>query len=798
MREKIGFIKLIRLWGIVLLTALAAIIVGIDLVTTYHDQNIRVDKMRTDYIKEQKLKSRREVERVVDMINYERKQSELLTRKKIQSRVYEAYAIAQNIYVQNKALKDDAEIQKMIVDALRPIRFENENGYYFIIGLDGVSVLFADRSHMEGSNILNTKDTHDSSVLRNLIKIAMESGEGFYEYYWTKPKSTGNDFKKLSFIKRFEPYEWFIGTGLYVEHIESQIKAKWMERINNIRFGKNLVGYLFVDDWNGKSLAHGAQPDLIGTEMWEYEDSRGNKTTQLLIAASKNKDGGYAHFWWRRPDTGEERPKIVYVKSVFEWKLFVGSGVYIDDIEQNITMLQAALTMQTKAKVLIFIIVVGITFALFFILFNWLSNKLKKDLNLFVSFFNQAAISDKKIERKTVQFIELDQMAKYANKMLQDKIIAQQDLLDEREQLFVTIRSIGDGLITIDMSGKVGLINSMAEQLTGWNQESAAHRMLSEVFKIIDGNTREAVDHPVDILLAERPTVENHMVLISKDGTEYNIEACAAQIKDGKNNIRGVVIVFRDISDRKHLETQLQQSQKLESIGTLAGGVAHEINNPIHGIMNYAQLILDKTDDTSPTTEYAREIIHETQRVSSIVRNLLTFAREEKETHSPARLKDIVDNTMSLIQTIIKRDQIILEVDVPEDLPKIKCRCQQIQQVIMNLMTNARDALNKKYPKYDANKQIIISSNLFEKKGKSWIRTTVVDHGEGITPDIGTRLLDPFYTTKSRTGGAGLGLAISYGIVKDHQGELTFESKLGQYTKFHMDLPVDNNWKLAG
>ena len=202
MRKKIGFIKLIRLWGIVFLTALAVAIVGIDLVTTYHYSNIRVDNMRTDYVEQQKQMSKREVERVVNMINYERTQSELLTKGKIKSRVYEAHAIAQNIYQQNKTAKSEAEIQQMILDALRPIRFEHGSGYYFATRLDGVELLFADKPEMEGLNLLDVQDTRGRYVIKDTIEIAKQSGEGFYEYHWTKPQSAGSDFKKNLFHQK--------------------------------------------------------------------------------------------------------------------------------------------------------------------------------------------------------------------------------------------------------------------------------------------------------------------------------------------------------------------------------------------------------------------------------------------------------------------------------------------------------------------------------------------------------------------------------------------------------------------
>ncbi len=250
--------------------------------------------------------------------------------------------------------------------------------------------------------------------------------------------------------------------------------------------------------------------------------------------------------------------------------------------------------------------------------------------------------------------------------------------------------------------------------------------------------------------------------------------------------------------ERKKFEVQLRQQQKLESIGTLASGVAHEINNPINGIINYAQLIGDKLDKESSVRDYAEEIIHESERVATIVRNLLAFSRDEKESHSPANIKDIVDGTISLVQTIIRHDQIALKVGVAEELPKIKCRSQQIQQVLMNLLTNSRDALNERYPEYDENKILTITVRPFEKEGKKWIRTTVEDHGRGIPLEIQDRLFDPFFSTKDKTKGTGLGLSISYGIVQEHNGLLYFESAPEQCTRFFLELPVDNHWALEG
>ncbi|MEA3387368.1 MAG: cache domain-containing protein [Patescibacteria group bacterium] len=430
------------------------------------------------------------------MINHEKAQNEALTKEKIKARTYEAYAIAQHIYEQNKAACDKTEIRQMILDALRPTRFEKGIGYYFATRLDGVVMLFADKPEKEGLNLLDMQDTHGKYVIKDMIEIAGQVNEGFYEYHWTKPAAEGNDFKKIAFIKRFEPLDWYIGTGLYVADVESLIKKQVMEQINRIHFGEN--GYFFVDDWQGISLAHGAQPNLVGTNMWEAEDSKGNKTTQMLIAASKEEDGGYVSYWWRKPATGKESPKIAHAKGVPDWELFVGTGVYLDDVETEIALMQSALNRQLKAKMRYFSLLIVGLIALFLFLSNFLNRKFKNDFNLFISFFNKAAHADQAINRDAVKFIEFDRMAKNANKMLRDKIHARQELLDERERLFVTIRSIGDAVIATDTTGRVELMNTVAEGLTGWKLAEAQGKPLIEVFSIVNAKTREPAPMPAN------------------------------------------------------------------------------------------------------------------------------------------------------------------------------------------------------------------------------------------------------------------------------------------------------------
>ena len=212
MKQRAHFTKFIQLWGVVLIVGIVVTITAIDLFDHYHDFRLNFDQMRTDHIARQKKIIRQEVKRVVDLISYEKKQSEKLVRNKIKSRVYEAYAIAQHVYSQNKSTKSKAEIQQMIIDALRPIRFEQGIGYYFISRLDGMAILFPSNPDLEGENLLNVQDTHGQYIAKDLIKIieilaGFEENKDYAINVFTpstkgKPKKIKNQLYKIGIFNR--------------------------------------------------------------------------------------------------------------------------------------------------------------------------------------------------------------------------------------------------------------------------------------------------------------------------------------------------------------------------------------------------------------------------------------------------------------------------------------------------------------------------------------------------------------------------------------------------------------------
>lgn len=270
--------------------------------------------------------------------------------------------------------------------------------------------------------------------------------------------------------------------------------------------------------------------------------------------------------------------------------------------------------------------------------------------------------------------------------------------------------------------------------------------------------------------------------LISWDGT-----AC----DDGSLCMVGVDITENpEFVSRDAVDAQMRQAQKLESIGTLASGVAHEINNPLNSILNYAQLIIDDAPPGGDAGEFAGEIITESNRLAKLVRNLLTFARTDAGDLVPVNPADVLESALSLTRASLRRDMITLEEKVEEWLPEIWCRPQQVQQVILNLVLNARDALNEQFAGRDPAKRITVSLEAAERNGSPCIMLTVADQGAGVPEALAERIFDPFFSTKPAGMGTGLGLSISYGIVRDHGGALTLESGAGGGASFRVCLPV--------
>ncbi|MEZ4599999.1 MAG: PAS domain S-box protein [Syntrophotaleaceae bacterium] len=277
-------------------------------------------------------------------------------------------------------------------------------------------------------------------------------------------------------------------------------------------------------------------------------------------------------------------------------------------------------------------------------------------------------------------------------------------------------------------------------------------------------------------------------IMKTADGRSWRIRAFP--VVDESGETVEVIAHTRDVTRQLQMEQEATRANHLASLGELAAGVAHEINNPINGIINYAQILTDDPRQSEENRDILQCIIDEGDRIANIVSNLLTFARARKEKQNVISIGDVLAATLPLAGAQLQKDHIQVRLDIDPGLPMVMAHTQQIQQVILNLISNARYALNQRYPGADENKILQIFSEAGMEAGIPMVRLVFLDQGTGIPAILLPMVMDPFYTTKPSGQGTGLGLSICHGILKDHGGNLKIESVEGDYTSVAMELPA--------
>lgn len=366
-----------------------------------------------------------------------------------------------------------------------------------------------------------------------------------------------------------------------------------------------------------------------------------------------------------------------------------------------------------------------------------------------------------------------------------------QERLRASEERFRTAMDLSPDAITIHDGNLRLYVNENAVKLLGASTAQDLMNMpMSDHFDADDLTDYEVV---IENLKRGIGIGETHLWKVKTlDGRRIAVEAkCAAFDLTGTPIIMSI---YRDITERlaneeekRLLESQLIHSQKMDSLGTLASGVAHEINNPLMGIINLA-ILLDEQIVEEKQRQYAVMIKEEGERIAEIVRDLLSFARKEIRVE-PVKIDELLQRTQTLVRPWLRKDSIRLDVDVARDLPQVVCEPARLQQVILNLLNNARDALNQQYPDNHPNKRIIVSAEKRDDESDPLVRISVKDFGPGVPAHLREKIFEPFYTTKGRDKGTGLGLSISYDLIKKNGGNLTLEVQDGHSTIFHIDLP---------
>ncbi|GAB4334271.1 MAG: hypothetical protein Kow0089_03380 [Desulfobulbaceae bacterium] len=365
--------------------------------------------------------------------------------------------------------------------------------------------------------------------------------------------------------------------------------------------------------------------------------------------------------------------------------------------------------------------------------------------------------------------------------------MAQTELASEKERLAVTLRSIGDGVITTDERGRIVLLNKVAEALTGWRQFEAVGRLFTEVFHIIHLKSGEPCENPVEKVLATGEVVElgDDTVLVSRDGKRRLVADSGAPIRDPQSRVIGAVIVFRDVTEEKRMEEELIKIRKLESVGVLAGGIAHDFNNILVGILGNISLARQCIGDRARAEEMLRNTEKAALRAKDLTTQLLTFSRGGEPVIQTA---SIVSTITESAEFALRGSNVKISFDIPEDLWLVSADTGQISQVIQNIVLNARQAIPDEGTVEITCRNCTDCGDVPEPLRDKCVRIVISDDGPGIPEEIRGKIFDPYFTT--RADGSGLGLSICHSIIMKHRGSISVESEPGRGTDFIILLPV--------
>jgi PAS domain S-box-containing protein len=396
-----------------------------------------------------------------------------------------------------------------------------------------------------------------------------------------------------------------------------------------------------------------------------------------------------------------------------------------------------------------------------------------------------AAELEQRVRERTAQLSDANRNLAWD---IEERKRGEEALSAEKERLAVTLRSIGDGVIATDTDGRLALMNRVAEQLTGWDASAALGQPLSTVFRIVEHESRRPLPDPAVAVLQQGVALDlpAETLLLARDDRELLIADSAAPIRDQQSHIVGVVLVFRDITERRKLDDQLRNTQRLESLAVLAGGIAHDFNNLLTGIFGYISVAEHHADQPDQVRQTLKNALSVMDRARSLTRQLLTFTQAGQPVTAPIELDGLL---RSSARFVLSGSNTSCDFLLPAGLWPCQADAQQMEQVVDNILLNARQAMPSGGRITVAAENVTVDSDSTVPLPRGhYVRLTVRDQGAGIPRDLRPRIFEPFFTTKPT--GTGLGLATAHSIVRKHGGLIDLESEPGAGTTFLVYLPA--------
>jgi len=682
-----------------------------------------------------------------------------------------------NFYNKNKNKMSKLELKTAIINYTNLYRHSNGIGYFWINDFKPKMVVHPIVSKLNGKYLGNYKDPNGVYLFNNMVKICKNTGSGIVKYQWLNPKTKIVE-DKISYVFTFKPFNWIIGTGEYLSVLQNQLKKETIETVKNLSYDKN--GYFWINDFKPTMIMHPYTPELNGKDLSNFKDPNGKYLFNEMVKTAKENSQGFVKYYWPKPGEKNPQPKLSFVKSFDQWKWIIGTGVYIDDIDKIV---------QKKEKLLMKH------------LHEIISNtKIGKTGYLYI-FSDEGKIlvhPDSDFEGKSILniinpktsnslFNDLVNASKTKSKSLYYTWNKPSDKNNYIYEKISWVEHIPKFKIYVGSSAYIDEFKESSRQVRNFiyvmtiivlialfifsylffkNLLSPITKLSKLSVKVSNGDYSVRSDIKRDDEIGILSDQFNKMI----DKTEQlviNLEDSVSKLKSSKEELYNLNSslehkVKEEVEKSNKHQQQIAEQSKMVQMGEMIGNIAHQWRQPLSVISTSATGILMQKEfdilDDNTLVKSCEAINTNAQYLSKTIDDFKNFIKGERR-KSNFSVNSAINSFLNLVEGTIKSNAIDLVLNLQKDM-KINGYENELIQCLINIFNNAKDAL--KDSKEDE-KLIFITSYIEDEN----LIIQIKDNAKGIPSNVLPKIFEPYFTTKHKSQGTGLGLHMTYNLIVD-------------------------------
>lgn len=703
-----------------------------------------------------------------------------------------AYEVLNDSFIKyKKGLQTEQQAQQLGKQILKNMRWAGDVGYFWINDTTAPfpkMIMHPTLPELDG-RVLNDPAFdcalgRNENLFRAASVISQKKGSGYVDYLWPKPTPEGdltNRQPKLSFVRLFEPWNWVVGTGVYIDDIETETKLRIDAVIEELRqsFLKLHIGensYIFVFTKNKQMLIH---PNLQGQNVSDLINPDTGKFLFDEIMLAEQTPDQTLEYRWTKPSTDPQKlfQKKLHVSYFRPLNWYICVSYYQDEINEPVK------TLSLKILVLS-IFVLLITVVLSFLLGKNLTRPLKK-LSAAAEIIEQEGLGAAEIPISGSK--ETRDLGHILSKTL--KAIGENEkYLRESELKYRQLIENANDAIFIAQDQRIKFANSKTLELTGYTLKELEEIPFAGL--IHQDDQAMVVERHIKRLNGNKDIPATYSIRIfDRNSREYTVLLSSVVI-EWKGN-PAILCFARDITEQKELEAAYLQAQKMEAIGTLASGIAHDFNNLLMAIWGRISLMTASIDNVHPHYKHFQVIEESIKSATNLTAQLLGIARGGKYEAQPIDMNELLIKSSSLFGRTNKA--IKIKTAIYPSPVVVRADRRQIEQVLLNLYVNALHAMPDggelliQTATVSLDKEICDNNKIAP---GNYAHISITDTGIGMNDEIKSKIFDPFFSTKEMGRGTGLGLSSAFGIIRSHNGMISVKSKINHGSTFSIYLPL--------